>query len=211
MESNMTRPILLAILAIALPLGAAQAGRANRGVESVHQPVVQRSDYVFDVSGNGLDPVGATQVRQWFDAIGLAYGDRISIDTSAGASSSNKDIAAIVSRYGLFVSDGAPVTEGAIMPGNVRIIVSRSTASVPGCPDYSRRSQPNFVGASSSNYGCATNSTLAAMVANPDDLVSGQVGQGSSAETAARAIKVWRNADPTAKGGLKIESVKGGN
>ena len=207
----MTRPVLLAILAISLPISAAQAGRANRGVESVHQPVVHRSDYVFDVSGNGLDPVGAAQVQQWFDAIALAYGDRISIDTSAGAPRSNSDIAAIVGRYGLFVSDGAPVTEGAITPGNVRIVVSRSTASVPGCPDYSRRSQPNFVGASSSNYGCATNSTLAAMVANPQDFVNGQVGTGSSAETAAKAVKVWRNAEPTAKGGLKVESVKGGN
>lgn len=207
----MTRPILLAILVIAAPVAALQAGRANRGVESVHQPVVQRSDYVFDVSGNGLDPIGAAQVQQWFDAIGLAYGDRISIDTSVGAPSSNRAIAAIVGRYGLFVSDGAPVTEGAIIPGNVRIVVSRSTASVPGCPDYSRASQPNFVGASSSNYGCATNSTLAAMVANPQDFVSGQTGAGSSPETAAKAIKVWRNADPTAKGGLKIESVKGGN
>lgn len=207
----MTRPILIALAAIALPLGAAQADRYNRGVESVHQPVVQRSDYIFDVPGNGLDPVEGTRVQQWFDAIGLAYGDRISIDNSAGASGSNKDIAVIVGGFGLFLTPGAPVTEGAIAPGYARIVVSRSTASVPGCPDYSRRSQPNFVGASSSNYGCATNSTLAAMVANPQDFVNGQVGTGSSAETAAKAVKVWRNAEPTAKGGLKVESVKGGN
>lgn len=212
MDSNMTRSILLAIVAIATPIGAAQADPSNRGVESVHQPVVHRDDYVLDVSGNGLDPAEAGLVRQWFEAIGLAYGDRVSIDTSMGGPGSNKDIAAIVGDYGLFVSPVAPVTESAIVPGNVRIVVSRATASVPGCPDYSRPSQPNFTGSSSSNYGCAINSTLATMVANPEDLVKGQAGRGSSPETAAKAIRVWRNADPTSKGGgLKAEAVKGGN
>lgn len=213
MESYMIRPILLAPLlaafAIAMPLGTAQAG--NRGVESIHQPIVQRDDHVMDVSGNGLDPVEISHIQQWFDAIGLAYGDRISIDTSVGAPSSNNDIAAIVGRYGLFVSNGAPVTEGAIAPGNVRIVVSRATASVPDCPDYSRSSQPNFTASASSNYGCAINSTLAAMVANPEDLVNGRTSPGSNPETATKAIRIWRNADPSSKSGLKIESVKEGN
>ena len=206
----MTRPILLAIAAIAVPLGAAHADRFNRGVESIHQPVVQRSDFVLDVSGNGLDPVDSARIQQWFDAIGLGYGDRISIDTSAGAPGSNRDIAAIVAGYGLFVSDGAPATEGAIAPGNVRIVVSRSTASVSGCPDYSQYSQPNFTAAASSNYGCGINSTLAAMVANPEDLVRGQDARGPNSEAGTKAIRVWRDADPSAKKGLKIESVGGG-
>ncbi|WP_176488930.1 CpaD family pilus assembly protein [Rhizorhabdus dicambivorans] len=211
MNRNSVLSGLLALAALALPLSAAPAGRYNRGVESVHQPVVQRHDYVLDVSGSGLDPVASTRVRQWFDAIGLDYGDRISVDMSAGGTGSNRDIAAIVGDYGLFLSDGAPVTEGAIAIGQVRIVVSRSTASVPGCPDYSQLSQPNFTGASSSNYGCGINSTLAAMVANPEDLVRGQRAQGSSADTAAKAIRVWRNANPTSTNGLKVESTKGGN
>lgn len=211
MESHLIRPVILAISAIALPLGTAEAGRYNRTVESVHQPVVQRSDFVMDVPGNGLDPVEAAHVQQWFDAIGLGYGDRVSIDTSMDAINSNRDIAAIVSRYGMFVSEGAPVTQGAIPPGDVRIVVSRSTASVPDCPDFSQASQPNFTAASTSNFGCGVNSTLAAMVANPEDLVQGQTGRDSTAETAAKAIRVWRNTDPSSKGGLKVEQVKGGN
>lgn len=210
-DRNLLLAPLIAAAAIALPSSVAQADRFNRGVESVHQPVVRRSDFILDVPGAGLDPVAGARVRQWFDAIGLDYGDRISIDTSAGAPGSNRDIAAIAAQYGLFISEGAPVTEGAIAPGNVRIVVSRSSASVPGCPDYSQYSQPNFTAAASSNYGCAINSTLAAMAANPEDLVQGQAAHGSSPETAARAIRVWRNADPSAKNGLKIESTKGGN
>ncbi len=199
------------MLAVSVVPATAQAGRHNRGQSSVHQPVVQRSDYVMDVSGNGLDPVEATRVLQWFEAIGLGYGDRISVDTSMASSGSNRDIAAIVGRRGLFLSDGAPVTEGAIAPGQVRIVVSRSTASVPGCSDFSQASQPNFTGSASSNYGCATNSMMAAMIANPADLVHGQEARGSSADTATKAIRVWRNTAPTSTGGLKLESTKGGN
>lgn len=201
--------VLIAIYVVPLRPAAA-ADRHNRGVNSVHQPIVQRSDYVLDVSGDGLDPIESTRVRQWFGAIRLAYGDRISIDASMGSAGSTHEIAAIVGGYGLFVSDGAPATQGAIAPGKVRIIVSRSTASVAGCPDYSEPSQPNFTGSASSNYGCGINSTLTAMVANPEDLVRGQEAQGSNADTAAKAIRVWRNADPTSVAGLKVETVKGG-
>ena len=207
----MIRPAFVVIAAIALPLSAAGAERYNRTVETTHQPVVQRSDYVMDVSGDGLDAAEASRVRQWFDAIGFGYGDRVSIDTSVGTHRSDRDIAAVVSRYGMFVSDGAPITQGAIPPGDVRIIVSRATASVPNCPDFSQASQPNFTAASSSNFGCAINSTLAAMVANPEDLVEGQSSRGPTTETAAKAIRVWRNTDPSAKGGLKVENVKGSN
>lgn len=202
---------LTAIAALAIVATPAFAGRSNRGVESVHQPVVQRSDYVLDVPAGGLDPLSSDRVHQWFDSIGLAYGDRISIDTSAGSSGSNRDIAGIVGEYGLFISAGAPVTEGAIAPGNARIVVSRSTATVPGCPDYSKWSQPNFTASTSSNYGCGINSTLAAMVANPEDLVKGQSARGSNADTATKAIRVWRNTDPSSVNGLKVESTKGSN
>ena len=203
--------VLAAASAVAPAVPATAADRYNRGVESIHQPVVQRHDYVIDVPDDGLDPVAAARVRQWFDTIGLGYGDRVSVDMSAAGPGSNRAIATIVADYGLFVSSGAPVTEGGIAPGQVRIVVSRSTASVPGCPDYSQLSQPNFTAAASSNFGCGINSSLAAMVANPEDLVRGREARGANAETAAKAVRVWRNADPTAKGGLKLESTKGGN
>ncbi|WP_235538537.1 CpaD family pilus assembly protein [Sphingomonas sp. Root710] len=205
------RTAMLAALLTALPIGVAQADRFNRSVESIHQPVVQRSDYVLDVSAAGLDPAESARVHDWLDAIDLRYGDRIGVDSQAGGKGSNADIAAIVESYGLFLNAGTPVTEGAIAPGQVRIVVSRSTASVPGCPDYSQASQPNFTASASSNYGCATNSNLAAMVADPEDLVRGQDKRGTDAEIATKAIRIWRNTDPSGKNGVKAESTKGGN
>ncbi len=209
-ESKMRAPVLLIVASLAAMAPAALSARSNRGVESVHQPVVQRSDYTFDVPAGELGSDDRARVLQWFDALGLDYGDRVSVDTGTAPGTPADAIAPLVARYGLFLSDGAPVTPGALAPGNMRIVVSRSVAAVPACPDYSAYSQPNFTGAASSNFGCGINSTIAAMVANPEDLVRGRRGRGSTADTAAKAIKVWRDAVPTSQNGLKIESTKGG-
>ena len=92
----------------------------------------------------------------------------------------------------------------------VRVVVSRMKASVPGCPDFSRVSEPEFESNTSSNYGCAVNSNLAAMVANPADLVRGQPGaDATDPATSAKAIDVYRKAAPTGAGGLKSESTGG--
>lgn len=206
----MRAPTLLIAAGLAVVLAAPAAGRSNRGVESVHQPVVQRSDFTLDVPAGDLAPADRARVLQWFDALGLAYGDRVSVDAGTVAGPVNAAIAPLVARYGLLLSDGAPVTAGALPPGHVRIVVSRSVASVPGCPDFSAASQPNFTGSASSNFGCGINSTIAAMVADPEDLLRGQSGRGDTADTATKAIKVWRDAVPTSQNGLKIESTKGG-
>jgi len=209
-ESKMRAPILLIAASLAVVLTTPAAARSNRGVESVHQPIVQRSDFTLDVPDGELTAADRARVLQWFDALGLDYGDRVSVDMGAIPGRANATIAPLVARYGLLISDGAPVTAGLLAPGHVRIVVSRSVASVPGCPDFSAASQPNFTGSASSNFGCGINSTLAAMVANPEDLVRGQRGRGDTADTATKAIKVWRDAVPTSQNGLKIESTKGG-
>jgi len=52
----------------------------------------------------------------------------------------------------------------------------------------------NFANATSRNYGCATNSNYAAMVANPEDLVRGQSSRGgSSVNGSNRAIEAYRS------------------
>ena len=52
-------------------------------------------------------------------------------------------------------------------------IVKGDTAYVPGCPDWSTASAQAHEG-QSSNYGCATMTNLAAMIANPQDLLHGR-------------------------------------
>lgn len=201
------------LLAPALLLSA--CGTYNGGVESANQPVVQRNDYVLDLQteGYGLAPGESQRLAGWMQAMRPGYGDHISVDDGADGATGRDDVAAEANRYGLLLDSRAPVTMGQIAPGTVRVVITRMTAGVPGCPDHSREYAPDFSQSTTSNYGCATNSNLAVMVADPGDLVRGVPGApASDPTTGTRAVKALRDATPTGGGGtvLKTESTKGG-
>ena len=187
---------------------SACVGSENRGLESVHQPVVSRSNYVLDLNAGygGLASGDSARLSGWFDTLKLGYGDRVSID-GADSPSTRAAVADVAARYGILVDSAAPVTQGEIAPGNVRVIVSRTKASVPGCPDWNNDVGADFASGNISNFGCAVNGNLAAMVANPEDLIHGRDGNSSvDAATASKAIKSYRNKAPTGDGALKSES-----
>ena len=143
--------------------------------------------------------------------MGLGYGDRVAIyDPHPYGGGDHDSVAAEVARYGLLLSDDAPVTGAPLPPGTARIVISRMKATVPGCPDFTRQNKPEFNSNSSSNLGCAINSNLAAMVANPADLVRGQPGADYNDNiSSSKAIDTYRAATPTGAGGLKSDSVGG--
>lgn len=197
------KTIAMMMAAPALLLGG--CGTVNRGVESVHQPVIDRTDVAFDVatSGDRLAPGEAQRLAGWMSSLRVGYGDRVSVDDPAGPGGGVRDaVAREAARFGLLVSDDVPPTVGQIAPGTARVVISRMSASVPGCPDHSRVSGIEFNGNSWSNYGCGVNSNLAAMVARPEDLVLGQPGVGNDAAVSFKAIETLRKATPTGAAGL---------
>ena len=183
--------------------------RSNYSVYSVHQPVVEHTNFVFDlrVDGDRVSDAEMHRLSAWFDSIGARYGDRITIDEPRGyqSASARADVSRVANDLGLLLSDqAAPITEGEIAPGTIRIVASRSNARVEGCPNYANRGIDSPV-RTDSNYGCATNSNLAAMVADPDDLVRGREANGTgNALTAGRAISTYRSRAPT--GGQPLPS-----
>ena len=206
----MRRSIALLALATALA-GCVTPDPASRGVASVNVPVVSRADYALDLAapGGSLPSSEAGRLDGWFRSLQLGYGDSIYVD-GADAYAAKADVARVAGQYGLLVSNGSPVTAGAIQPGTVRVVVSRARASVPGCPNWSVPSQPNLQNATMSNFGCAVNSNLAAMVADPIDLVHGREGSGvGDTQTATKAVQTYRSAPPTGQSGLKDISTKG--
>jgi len=107
------------------------------------------------------------------------------------------------------VTPGAPVTAGAVQPDSLRVVVSRNRAEVPNCPNWSTPSQPNFENRTMPNFGCSVNGNLAAMVADPEDLVHGREG-GAVVDvmTATKAVGTYRNAQPTGTKGLQTIDTK---
>lgn len=203
-------------IALSLSLGACSTtpGAENRSLNSVHQPVVERASYALDLdlmSGGSLSTSGQQQLTEWFEAMNLGYGDRISVDNPGGGNVAQAMVEAVASRYGLLVSDIAPVTEGQIAPGSLRVIVTRSTARVLGCPDWSQSYENNIRNSVGSNFGCATNSNFAAMIADPEDLVKGKTEESAADATIGlKAIDTYRKTEPTGTGKLKESGLGGG-
>ncbi|MDP3676083.1 MAG: CpaD family pilus assembly protein [Novosphingobium sp.] len=196
--------------ALTLALGVGLSGCATeRGLESVNQPVVSRTNYTLDVAsyGGGLSLPEQRRLAGWFEALDLRYGDRIAIDDPGASGSTRETVAALAARYGLLVGEDAPVTAGQIAPGTVRVVVSRSSATVPECPNWRVKSDTNLNNATHSNYGCAINSNLASMVADPEHLLHGAKGSGDTVVlTSSKAIDSYRGAKPTGEKGLKQNS-----
>jgi pilus assembly protein CpaD len=116
----------------------------------------------------------------------------------------------MIGSRGLLLSTGAPVTTGAVPEGYLRIVVTRASASVPGCPNWDSKLSINPTNSTSSNYGCAVNGNLAAMVADPNDLIQGARDTGHDPSAATRAIKTYRTKAQTGAASLKETSTSGG-
>lgn len=202
------------LFALTLPAVLLAGCGDYRGLESAHQPVVSRADYSFDLasSGYGLAPGEDVRLAGWLDTMRVGYGDTVAVDDPTGSLGTREQIAAQAAGRGLSLADAAPVTAGPVAPGTVRVIVSRTTARIPNCPNFwGEEGAPNFSGRTSSNYGCGVNSTLATMVANPADLVRGQAATDTlGPATAVKAIDAYRKAVPSGGGGQNIKAETAG-
>lgn len=215
MRSVTIIPLAAVGLALSGCMGSS-GGDVNRSLESVHQPVVSIQSFVFDVdtSQNGIAPTDLRRVSDWFDAMGVRYGDRIAVDHGSGGYGSRAAVdavAALVSRRGMILAQYAPITSGSIAPGQLRIVITRSSARVDGCPNWASNSAIGTAANTTSNYGCATNANLAAMVADATDLVRGQTRSSNDPLTASKAIEAYRAATPTGAEGLEESGSQGGN
>lgn len=208
-----TRIAILALASAVAGCTTTQGDQPTRGMLAVNQPIVTRSDYAMDLAApdGSLPASEEARLDGWFRGLGLGYGDNIYVDGDyAGAA--RGDVARVAGRYGMMVSAGSPVTAGSVQPGTVRVVVSRTRASVPGCPNWDRPAAPDFDNQQMPGMGCAVNTNLTAMVANPQDLVHGREGTSVvDAATAAKAVQSYRSAPPTGDKGLQDISTKKGN
>jgi pilus assembly protein CpaD len=208
-----------AAIALSLGLGLSACGDTpnNQTLYSTKQPVVERNNYTIDLatSAGGLAVTEQQRLAEWFEIMDLGYGDRVAIDGAIPNDAVRDDVSAIAARHGLLIAEGAPVTEGYVDPGNVRVVVTRSRAFVPGCPDWSDKLASNMSNSTSDGYGCAVNANIAAMVADPQHLLHGAEGSGETVVmSSTKAIQTYREQAPTGKDGLPTissQAAGGGN
>lgn len=214
--SSPRRMMAGAALALLLALGGCGGTAENRMLSSVNQPVVSHESFALDVitGPGGLSRAEAQRVSDWFDALGLRYGDRIALDDPLKSRATMMALADLAGRRGLQISREVPIGEGNVNAGMARIIITRAVASVPHCPNWTDNSEINFNNATSHNYGCAVNGNLAAMVADPDHLLAGAKANGQTVVmTSNKAIDAYRAAKPSGDGGSTVKKVTtgGGN
>ena len=204
--------------AIALSLSLTACGdprTSNHSLYSVAQPVVEHHAFTLDLAAgdNGLPISEQRRLNDWFETLDLRYGDRIGLDGQPSSGSVRRDVGAIAARYGMLLSDGAPVTEGYVAPGNVRVVVTRARAYVPNCPNWGHQFRTTIGNETADGYGCAVNGNIAAMVADPEHLLHGAQGTGETVVmSGTKAIKTYREQDPTGKAGLpKVSSQSAGS
>ena len=183
------------LIAASLALAGCGTLPTNTSMYSVHQPVVERTNYTIDLAsdGDGIADADQKRLNEWFETLDLRYGDRISIDSGDGFGNEDatRDVRAAAAERGVTVAERAPVTPGVIAPGNIRVVVTRSQASVPSCPDNRTAHGQNFNAGNNSNYGCAMNSNLAAMVADPEDLVRGRDNKRLDSNSGKAAVNAY--------------------
>lgn len=207
----------ISALGLAIALSGCGSKEFNRSLESVHQPVVSHDTFALDlITGpGGLSAGEARRLDGWFTAMDLKYGDRVALDDPLKGEATKAMIASVLSRHGLQLEREVPLSEGIVAAGTARVTITRGLASVKGCPDWRHQGESNFNNATSPNFGCAVNSNLAAMIANPDHLLAGERGNGQTVVmTSNKAIDAYRTAKPSGDGGSAVKKVgtqSGGN
>ena len=74
----------------------------------------------------------------------------------------------------------------------VEIVLERHLVQLPACPDWSRESGLDYANLPGSNFGCATQTNLGLMVANPSDLERGRKLAPASGIHAAEGVARYR-------------------
>jgi pilus assembly protein CpaD len=77
--------------------------------------------------------------------------------------------------------------------GEMTLVVERYEATAPNCPNWSKAPGNDFDNTMHSDFGCSTASNLAAMIADPKDLISGKPMGPVVGEPAIAAVERYRS------------------
>lgn len=151
-------------------------------------------DVAFSGDATGLTDAQAEDIDRFLARSMAGYGDTFAIDAGEDRVSASRREALVsyLRARGLVVSAEPAVYGASLTSGTVRLILNRYVVTPPPCPDWRHPTNPDFNNQPSGNFGCATQTNLGLMVANPRDLVDGKSLGTTDAENAAKAVQNYR-------------------
>ena len=201
---------LLLILTLVLLVGACAPVTSYTDAEAPKRlkldSATTQVDLHFAPGTANLSPADAARLRYMAATGRIAASDRVVV-AAAGAPHLAEERAGAVSRvllnYGVVAIAGS-----ADVPANQAVVEAmRTLVTLPPCPNWSKTSSQDYGNQPSSNFGCATETNLGMMVANPSDLASGMPLGPTAGQPAAAAINRYLNDKvvlPTANTALPI-------
>ena len=135
---------------------------------------------------------------RFLQRVGRGEGTRIMLAASASENARlglqrETALADFLRQRGYAVTLGEAPTGALFRNGGVRVTVGRHVVTPPDCPDWSKRATGDPSNRVSGNYGCATETNLGLMVADPGVLLGGvdEVGPADG-EVVAKGVKDYR-------------------
>lgn len=157
----------------------------------IAHPVIAEQDGGADLSDFSLG-----NLTHFTSTNGVGYGDVILFDPGADVSDARIEaLSNWFTKLGVTVGEMNGIFGAMPMPGAVTVYVERHVVKAPDCQRWSETSTSNPNNAPGQPFGCVSQSNLAAMIANPRDLVTGESG-GTSPDSATKAVKTNRIAPP---------------
>ena len=101
--------------------------------------------------------------------------------------------AAVVGELNQFRIDAASETDTKLAADSVRVHADHTVVTAPACPDWTKPEADEPNNTTSSNYGCATEANLAAMIANPADLVKPKENNTADGAALAHGVELYRS------------------
>lgn len=198
----MSQNLPISLLLLAGMLMASGCGANAPAEAGWSDPIPLKQNKVeFVTLGHGVQFAARSKTFTAGEAEGLAAflkqnmvgdGDTVTVASAGTSTLAAQRQAAILAELKHRRIRAVPATDAALAFDGVSVRVGRTVVTAPRCPDWSKPEADNSTNSPSSNFGCATESSLALMIADPADLVRGKPGGPADGAVLARGAEMYR-------------------
>jgi pilus assembly protein CpaD len=200
---------------------------SSAGAQKVNKVEFSRLSHTvrFTSGSPTLTSAETSRLMGFLDDSDIVYGDHLYLGAAGDDALTQKREAAlrrILAKRGVLMTVSPIAAHGS--SDEMTVQLERYVVTPPACPNWSKPTGGDPDNTTFSNFGCATETNLGMMVANPRDLLVGRQPGPPDADPALHAIQNYRagkpiqlpddstgQSTPTASGGSPGASAGGGS